>query len=156
LHKKLLAGIFLVVLTQAAMAQAVLGVPQRLPPEQEYELMKEFFHTLKRSNSSRTYVWTAKMGELNPFDFATLTEPLLFINGQDAAQVAKAAEMLGARNGALKIIVVGPLGKGVSSLPKGKLYSDYKGKLAKKIGIQNGPALVTQEGRQLRIEEIVP
>ena len=60
-------------------------------------------------------------------------------------------EYLGRRNG--QISSAGP---DTTALPKQKVYSDLKGKIAKKMNIHFGPALVTQDGKQLRIEEIVP
>ncbi len=155
--RKFLVAFIAVVMTQAAFAQMKAGAPQRLSPDQEYELMKDILHNLKRASKPRTINWGQnKPGKLNPLEFATLNEPLIFINGQDDVQAAKAAEIMKKHNGAAKVIVVGKAGPGVSALPKQKVYSDLHGKLAKKIGLQYGPALITQHGAQLRVEEIVP
>lgn len=144
-------------LSQAAIAQTKPGSFQRVAPEQEYEMMKDRFHTLKRASKQRVLTWNpGKAGEMNPLELLTLNEPLIFINGQDEAQVSKATEILKSHNGAAKVIVVGPIGQEVARMAKGKAYSDLRGKFAKKLGIQHGPALVTQESKQLRIEEIVP
>lgn len=150
-------AIAMVLFTQMATAQVKPGTPQRLPPDQEYELLKERYHNLTRVAKPRSFHWEPRSnGRLNPLEFATLNEPLIFVNGLDGAQVAKAAETQKRYGGAAKIIVVGKAGPEVATLPKQKTYSDLTGKLAKKLQLQHGPALVTQEGAKLRIEEIVP
>ena len=155
--KKTLVAFLVVLLSHTAMAQVKPGTWQRLPPDQEYELLKDRYHNLKRASQGRTTNWTpSNDGKLNLLEFASLTEPLIFINGQDGAQAAKAAEIMKKLNGAAKIIVVGKAGPDTTALPKQKLYSDIKGKIAKKMNIHFGPSLVTQDGKQLRIEEIAP
>lgn len=155
--RKSLVALFVAILAQTAFAQGKPTTWQRVPPDQEYELMKELYHNLKRADKPRSFnVTLSKPGKLNPLEFATLNEPLIFINGHDDVQAGKANEIMKKLNGAAKVIVVGKAGPGVSALPKQKVYSDLRGKLAKNIGLQYGPALVTQNGSQLRIEEIAP
>jgi conjugal transfer pilus assembly protein TraW len=65
--------------------------------------------------------------KVNPLDTVSLSKRLLFIDARDAAQIGRARGILDEHGGKVKVI----------------------------LGIRHVPALVTQEGRRLRIDEIL-
>ena len=92
---------------------------------------------------------------VNPFDYVNLTRVLLFFDGRDRAQVQKAAELFEHYHGMLKpILVAGPIGDLMRAW-KRQIYFDQGGALTKRMGITRVPALVSQDGRRLRIDELV-
>lgn len=88
---------------------------------------------------------------LNPLELYTLRSPLLFIDGEDAEQVDWAKR----QNNTSKIILV----KGSPfELMKGDpqpIYFDQGGSIVKKLGIQQVPARVEQQGKKLMVSEIL-
>jgi conjugal transfer pilus assembly protein TraW len=91
---------------------------------------------------------------VNPLDYVAMAKWLVFFDGRDAGQVAL-AHRLGEQYGwAIKPILVagGPLD--VSRRWKRQVYFDQGGFLVQRLGIRNVPALVTQQGKVLRIDEL--
>ena len=99
----------------------------------------------------------AKAGtKVNPLDFVAMTRWLVFFDARDKRQVAL-AESLGKRYdwNIKPILVAGaPLELGRSW--KRQVYYDQGGYLVSRLGIQNVPALVTQDGSMLRVQELRP
>lgn len=130
----------------------------------------EPIHPLKRATVSRAYAWEPKVkepeqlgdpsswpqsaGRVNPFEFVTLTEPLLFFNPRDQVQLDKALEIIRKHNGRVKAVMVGYPTPEVFRQWKSVAYVDQRGDMARKLKIAAGPALVTQDGKKLRIEEL--
>ena len=96
-----------------------------------------------------------KAGTLvNPFDYASMNQWLLFFDGSDPRQVAL-AETIGKKyQWNLKPILVKGPPLEISRKWKRQVFFDQGGYLVRKIGIQNVPALVTQEGKEMRIDEL--
>lgn len=91
---------------------------------------------------------------MNPLDYTSMSEWLVFFDGSDERQV-KAAEDLGKKyEWMVKPILVkgGPIE--IMRRWKRQVYFDQGGYMVRKLGIQNVPALVTQEGKKLRIDEL--
>jgi conjugal transfer pilus assembly protein TraW len=93
----------------------------------------------------------------NPLDIVPMTRRLLFFDGRDGRQV-QLAERMGANVGvtSIKPILVGGTYLGLMRRWRVPVYYDQKGILVKRLRIERVPALVTQEGRRLRIDELVP
>ena len=84
----------------------------------------------------------------------SLTKPLVFINGDDKEQLHWALKFEEQRNQeATLILVQGPVFELMHTL-KHPLYFDQGGWLVHKLGIQQVPAVVSQEGVRLIIEEV--
>jgi conjugal transfer pilus assembly protein TraW len=90
----------------------------------------------------------SKGTRINPLDQCSLSQELLFFDGDDPLQVAWAKT-----------------GKGAWILTKGKpfdlekteekpVFFDQGGFLTKKLGIRSLPAKVSQEGKKLKVEEV--
>jgi len=91
---------------------------------------------------------------VNPLDTVTLSKRLLFFDARDPEQVRRVKALIDGAGGRIKPIVTG--GSYLNLMRRWKLavYYDQEGALAKKLGIHAVPALVFQEGKRLRIDEL--
>ena len=90
----------------------------------------------------------------NPLDYVNLSKHLLFFDGRDRDQVAKALAIMKHYNGQVKpILVAGPV-MDLSKQWQQQVYFDQGGILVRKFGITQVPALVSQEGKKLRNDEL--
>lgn len=92
----------------------------------------------------------AKATVVNPLDYVPW-RTLLFIDGDDAAQLRWVKQA--ANNG--KIILVNGSPVKCSQKLQQPCYFDQHGKLVKKFGITQIPAMVQQNGKQLKIVEVL-
>ena len=92
---------------------------------------------------------------VNPLDTVSLSQALLFIDARDTAQVKRASGILDERGGKVKVILTGGSYLDLMRRWKRPVFFDQQGALTEKLGIRHVPALVTQEGRRLRIDEIL-
>jgi len=91
---------------------------------------------------------------LNPLDYVGLNEWLVFFDGTDPRQV-ELAEALGKKfDWLVKPILTNGGPMDLMRKWKKRVYFDQGGNLVKKFGIQNVPAMVSQEGKVLRIDEL--
>jgi conjugal transfer pilus assembly protein TraW len=98
----------------------------------------------------RGAVFHEKGTKINPLDYKSLSKPLLFIDGDDEAQVNWAREQ---KPNSQIILTKGSPFELMEKLDR-SVYFDQEGTLAKKLGIQQVPARVTQQDKHLLIEEI--
>ncbi len=91
---------------------------------------------------------------VNPLDTVSLPRPLLFIDARDTSQLDRAQRLLGERKGQMKLILTG--GSYLELMRRWKLqvFYDQQGHLTSQLGIRHVPALVTQDGNRLRIDEL--
>jgi conjugal transfer pilus assembly protein TraW len=85
----------------------------------------------------------------------SLSRPLLFIDARDTAQLDRAQRVLDERQGKVKLILTG--GSYLDLMRRWKLAGVLRpaGHLTTKLGIRQVPALVTQDGKRLRIDELL-
>lgn len=90
----------------------------------------------------------------NPLDVVALPAQMLFIDARDTAQLAFAKRTVDSLNGRVRLILVG--GSPIDLMQKWQMpvYFDQRGTLVKKFGIGAVPAIVSQEGKMLRIDEL--
>lgn len=93
----------------------------------------------------------SKGTRINPLETVSLSQNLLFFDGDDLAQVAFVKEKL--KEGSMKLILVKGAPLALSEELKVSVYFDQSGLLTKKLGIKHVPVLVGQENLRLRIEE---
>jgi len=86
---------------------------------------------------------------VNPLDYLPLTTSMIFINGNDPAQVSWALNVE-TKN---KIILTSGTVANLMRQHKRALYFDQKGLITDRFGITTVPATVIQEGRALRVRE---
>ena len=92
--------------------------------------------------------------KVNPLQYTPLTKTLIFIDARDPAQVAFAKARSDA-NPRDKVILVGGSFLKLNREWKRPTYFDQRGHLTTRMGIKRVPAVVTQKGAVLQIEEIV-
>lgn len=90
----------------------------------------------------------------NPLDVVALSRPLLFFDARDPRQRDKARRMLQERGQRVKLILTG--GSYLELMRQWRLpiYYDQQGLLTRRLGIKQVPALVSQDGLRLRIDEM--
>jgi len=90
----------------------------------------------------------------NPLDVVSMRRQLLFFDARDPRQLKRAQALLATRPGSIKPVLTG--GSYLDLMRQWQLpvYHDQHGLLTRRFGIQQVPALVSQDGRQLRIDEL--
>lgn len=91
----------------------------------------------------------------NPLEVVSLSRHLLFFDARDVRQVAWAKKQIQERAGKVKPILVGGSYLDLMKAWRMPVYYDQHGLLVKRLGIGQVPALVSQEGLRLRIDEVV-
>ena len=91
---------------------------------------------------------------VNPLDYVSLSQPLIFFDARDRGQVSAALALRQHHRGRAHLILTG--GSYIDFMRRHDLrvYYDQQGLLVRRLGIRQVPALVTQEGRMLRIDEL--
>lgn len=88
---------------------------------------------------------------VNPLDTVPLRQALVFLDGDDPAQLAWAAQRYGAARAKLILVRGAPLE--LMKARQRRFYFDQGGNLVKHFGIRAVPATVEQQGRVLVITE---
>lgn len=97
-----------------------------------------------------------KGSQFNPAEYISLKSTLVFFDATDSTQIAWLKKWEKTIDTPLtKILINGPIREKMHEW-KERLYFDQKGALTSRLGITQVPAIVKQEGRQLRIEEVMP
>lgn len=90
----------------------------------------------------------------NPLDVVSLSKHLLFFDARDPGQVARARELIERYQGKVKPILVGGSFLDLMKRWNKPVFYDQDGTLVRKFGIAAVPAIVSQEGQRLRIDEV--
>lgn len=88
---------------------------------------------------------------VNPLDTVPLRSTLVFLDGDDPAQLAWAARRFGATRAKLILVRGAPLE--LMKARQRRFYFDQGGSLVKHFGIRAVPATVEQQGRDLLVTE---
>lgn len=91
---------------------------------------------------------------INPLDRIGMSRTLVFFDARDKSQVAFAKRYIHSREGLAKPILVGGSYFDLMKLWQTPVYFDQQSALIRKFGIRHVPAIVVQEGKRLRIDEI--
>jgi conjugal transfer pilus assembly protein TraW len=94
--------------------------------------------------------------KVNPLDYAPLTQYLLFFDQREKAQVAFARRFIEQSKARVKPILVGGEPLKLMRQWKREVFYDQGGVLSRKFLLKHSPAIVSQEGKRLRIDEIHP
>jgi conjugal transfer pilus assembly protein TraW len=97
----------------------------------------------------------AKAGYYNPLTFKPFPEELIFIDGADNVQVKWAVDRFHTNTKKTKIILTSGSFMELDKLHKIWFYYDQNGKYTEKLGIKHVPAIVNQDGKKIRVEELV-
>lgn len=90
----------------------------------------------------------------NPLDVVSLSRSLLFFDARDARQRRTAQRLLKERKERIKLILTGGSYLDLMRQWREPVFYDQQGLLTRRLGIRQVPALVTQEGQRLRIDEM--
>lgn len=93
---------------------------------------------------------------VNPLDHLSLSNRYLFLDGRDPAQVSRAKILLKKHSGRIKPILTAGSYLDLMKAWKRPVYFDQFGRLTTHFHIRHVPALVSQEGNKIRIDEIAP
>jgi conjugal transfer pilus assembly protein TraW len=91
---------------------------------------------------------------VNPLDTVALSQPLLFFDARDREQIVQAQKLVDAHHGKVKVILTGGSYLALMRRWQRPVFYDQQGTLSTRLGIRHVPALVTQDGRRLRIDEL--
>lgn len=92
--------------------------------------------------------------QINPLDTVSLTENLLFIDGDDKKQIDYLLHLITSSDKAFKVILVNGSPLSLEEELKLPIYFDQAGSITKKLGIERVPSRVEQDGRFLKINEV--
>lgn len=95
---------------------------------------------------------------INPLDYRSWSGELLFIDGRDPQQQRYAARLLQQQGGEGRVktvLVAGDLPHLARSW-RTPVYYDQGGELVTRFGITQVPAHVYQEGKRIRVDEVLP
>jgi len=92
--------------------------------------------------------------KVNPLENISLTNALIFIDGDDEKQVNWALAEYKARNKRAKIILVKGAVLDLMRTKKVRIYFDQNGILTSKFDIKHVPALLEQENKMLKVQEV--
>jgi conjugal transfer pilus assembly protein TraW len=91
---------------------------------------------------------------VNPLEYTSLTTPIVFFDGDDRAQTDWVRTFLGdAPDRYVALMTNGPVIELMQQWNV-RLYFDQHGRYSEQLGIRALPAVVRQDGHQLRIDEI--
>jgi conjugal transfer pilus assembly protein TraW len=90
----------------------------------------------------------------NPLEVVSLSRHLLFFDARDARQVRHARELSARYEGRVKPILVGGSYLDLMKAWRVPVYYDQAGLLTRRLGIRQVPALVSQDGLRLRVDEL--
>lgn len=93
---------------------------------------------------------------VNPLAWRAMTQQLLFFDGNDEDQVRWAERRLARGQWRVKPILVAGAPLELGRRWQRPVFFDQRGLLAGRLGIGQLPAIVRQEGKRLRIDEVVP
>ena len=91
----------------------------------------------------------------NPLEVVSLSKRLLFFDARDPRQVAQALVLIGSYDGKVKPILTGGSYLDLMKTWRVAVYYDQQGALTRRLGIRQVPALLSQEGQRLRVDEMV-
>jgi conjugal transfer pilus assembly protein TraW len=91
----------------------------------------------------------------NPLEVVSLSKRLLFFDARDARQLEHARRLIDDAGGRVKPILVGGSYLDLMKSWRVRVYYDQNGALTRQLGIAQVPAIVSQEGLRLRIDEVL-
>lgn len=91
----------------------------------------------------------------NPLSMTPLSKQLLFFDAREPRQVKLAKKLIDRHGQRIKPVMVGGAYLPLMQRWKTRLYYDQRGSLVKRFGIRHVPALVSQDGLRLRVDEVL-
>jgi conjugal transfer pilus assembly protein TraW len=92
--------------------------------------------------------------KVNPFDYDRMSKTLLFFDARSKEQVAFAKRFMAESRALVKPILVGGEPLKLMREWKREVFYDQGGALTRRFSITQSPAVVSQEGKRLRVDEV--
>lgn len=92
--------------------------------------------------------------KINPFDYDRMTKALLFFDARDERQVEFAKRFMAEYPMPVKPILIGGEPLKLMREWRREVFYDQGGALTRRLSIDQSPAVVTQEAKRLRVDEI--
>jgi conjugal transfer pilus assembly protein TraW len=109
--------------------------------------------TIERDVQDQKGNYIARAGQtVNPLDFVTVHQALVFVDGDDAAQMAWATSQYSDLKAKIILVNGSPIEE--MTLRKRRFFFDQEGRLTARFGIRHTPAVAVQDGRVLKLSEI--
>lgn len=102
------------------------------------------------------HVMAVKGTKVNPLDVMPVHKKMFFFDGRDRAQVELAKKMAVQYGDQFTPILTAGSWVDLSNELQQAVYFDQMGKMTQRMSITSVPSLVLQEGKLMRIEELVP
>jgi conjugal transfer pilus assembly protein TraW len=96
----------------------------------------------------------ARGTQVNPLDYIGWNTYLLFVDGRDEKQLTFSKKVVATSDRPVKIVLVAGEPLALMRKWKSSVYFDQGGKLIKRFAITQVPAIVRQEGKRLRVDEL--
>ena len=96
----------------------------------------------------------ARGTRVNPLDYVGWNTYLLFVDGRDEKQLAFSKKVVASSDRPVKVVLVAGEPMALMRKWKSTVYYDQGGKLTRRFAITQVPAIVRQEGKRLRIDEL--
>ena len=109
--------------------------------------------TIERDVQDQKGNFIARRGQtVNPLDFTAVTQALVFVDGDNDAEMAWAT----ANYSDLKAKIILVSGSPIDEMTQRqrRFYFDQEGRLTGKLGIRHTPAIAVQDGRVMKLTEI--
>ena len=94
----------------------------------------------------------ASVARPHPLDFVAVHQALVFVDGDNAAQMAWATSQYSDLRAKIILVNGSPIEE--MTARKRRFYFDQEGRLTGKLGIRHTPAVAVQNGRVLTLSEI--
>ena len=99
-------------------------------------------------------VFARKGLQVNPLSYVNIHHPMLFINGDDGTQIKWALQAMRGHLKEIKLVLVKGSIVEATRIFQHPVYFDQEGRLTSKFLIQHVPAIVSQQGLRLKVQEV--
>jgi conjugal transfer pilus assembly protein TraW len=97
--------------------------------------------------------FVARAGQtVNPLDFVAMHQALVFVDGDDKAQMEWATSQYSDLKAKIILVSGSPIEE--MTARKRRFYFDQEGRLTGKFGVRHTPALAEQDGKVIKVSEI--
>ena len=97
--------------------------------------------------------YVARAGQtVNPLDFVAMHQALVFVDGDDKAQMEWATSQYSDLKAKIILVSGSPIEE--MTARKRRFYFDQEGRLTGKFGVRHTPAVAEQDGKVIKVSEI--
>ncbi|MBB3349544.1 type-F conjugative transfer system protein TraW [Sphingomonas sp. BK069] len=109
--------------------------------------------TIERDVQDQKGNYIARRGQtVNPLDFTAVTQALVFVDGDNDAEMAWATTTYSDLKAKIILVSGSPIDE--MTQRQRRFYFDQEGRLTGKLGIRHTPAVAVQDGRVMKLSEI--